>query len=34
MSYLWDPDKAASNLRKYGVEFADAVGVLEDEMKC
>ncbi|HEV8262342.1 MAG TPA: BrnT family toxin [Burkholderiales bacterium] len=26
----WDPDKAASNLRKHGVDFADAVGVLED----
>jgi uncharacterized DUF497 family protein len=26
----WDPDKAASNLRQHGVDFADAVGVLED----
>ena len=26
----WDPDNAASNLRKHIVDFADAVGVLED----
>ncbi len=31
VSYVWDPDKTANNLRKHGVEFADAVGVLEDE---
>lgn len=31
MNYQWDPNKAASNLKKHGVEFADAVGVLEDE---
>jgi len=29
--YEWDPAKAASNYRKHGVHFADAVGVLEDE---
>jgi len=28
--YLWDPEKAKANARKHGVEFADAVGVLED----
>jgi uncharacterized protein len=28
--YQWDPQKAASNLEKHGVDFADAVGVLED----
>jgi uncharacterized DUF497 family protein len=27
-----DPKKAASNLRKHGISFADAVIVLEDEM--
>ncbi|HWQ11194.1 MAG TPA: BrnT family toxin [Roseiflexaceae bacterium] len=27
----WDPDKAASNLSKHGVSFADAVAVVEDE---
>ena len=31
MDYQWDPKKAASNLRKHGVDFADAVGVFEDE---
>ncbi|MGD8794616.1 MAG: BrnT family toxin [Anaerolineae bacterium] len=31
MDYQWDPDKAASNLGKHGVDFADAVGVFEDE---
>jgi uncharacterized DUF497 family protein len=27
----WDDDKASANLRKHGVDFADAVTVLEDE---
>ena len=27
----WDPDKAAENLRKHQVDFADATTVLEDE---
>jgi uncharacterized DUF497 family protein len=31
MDTEWDPDKAATNLRKHGVDFADAVGVFEDE---
>lgn len=31
MTYQWDPGKAASNLQKHGVDFADAVGVFEDE---
>jgi hypothetical protein len=31
MEYQWDPEKAASNLEKHGVDFADAVGVFEDE---
>ena len=31
MSYQWDPRKAASNQEKHGVDFADAVGVFEDE---
>lgn len=30
MSYEWDAQKAASNTRKHGVSFADAVGALED----
>jgi hypothetical protein len=28
----WDPEKAAENLRKHGIDFADAVTVLDDEM--
>jgi uncharacterized DUF497 family protein len=31
VDYQWDPEKAASNLGKHGVDFADAVGVFEDE---
>jgi uncharacterized DUF497 family protein len=31
VTYQWDPRKAAGNLKKHGVEFADAVGVFEDE---
>ena len=31
MSYQWDSRKAASNLKKHGVDFADAIGVFEDE---
>jgi len=31
MDYEWDTKKAATNLQKHGIDFADAVGVLEDE---
>jgi len=31
MKFEWDPGKAKSNLRKHGVDFADAVIALEDE---
>ena len=31
MDYHWYPEKAASNLGKHGVDFADAVGLFEDE---
>ena len=31
MGIEWDSKKAISNLRKQGVNFADAVAVLEDE---
>ena len=31
MDYEWDPGKAAENLRKHSVDFADAVIALEDE---
>jgi uncharacterized DUF497 family protein len=29
--FEWDPRKAASNFRKHGIRFADAVSVLEDD---
>ena len=31
MEFGWDPRKAEENLRKHGVDFADAVIALEDE---
>jgi len=31
VDFEWDPRKAAENLRKHGVDFADAVIALEDE---
>jgi len=31
MDIDWSPRKAAENLRKHGVDFADAVIALEDE---
>jgi uncharacterized protein len=31
MSYQWGPEKAQSNLEKHNVDFADAIGVFEDE---
>lgn len=30
VQYEWDKRKAADNLRKHGVDFADAIAVLED----
>jgi len=30
MNYQWDPAKSKSNVKKHGVEFADALGVFED----
>jgi uncharacterized protein len=32
VEYEWDETKAAANLRKHGVDFADAVLALEDEL--
>ena len=32
MAYRWDARKAAANLEKHGVDFADAVLALEDEL--
>ena len=31
MEYEWDPRKAARNLQKHGVDFADAALALDDE---
>jgi uncharacterized DUF497 family protein len=31
VEFEWDPPKAAINLRKHGVDFADAGTVLHDE---
>ena len=31
MKVEWDPKKTSSNLRKHGIDFADAVIALEDE---
>ena len=30
MNYQWYPAKATANVKKHGVEFADAVGVFGD----
>ena len=32
VEYEWDEEKAAANLRKHGVDFADAALALEDEL--
>ncbi|MFH7244275.1 MAG: BrnT family toxin [Spirulina sp.] len=32
MVYQWDSAKAAANLRKHGVDFADAVSVFSDDL--
>ena len=31
MGYEWDPDKAQASLDKHRIDFADAVGVFEDD---
>ena len=31
VEFDWDPNKAASNLRKHGVRFAEAMTVLDDD---
>ncbi len=31
MEYAWDPGKAALNLQKHSISFADAVAVFSDE---
>ncbi|MBD1858555.1 MULTISPECIES: BrnT family toxin [Leptolyngbya] len=32
MVYQWNRDKAAANLRKHGIDFADAVFVFSDDL--
>ena len=32
MEFEWDPDKAQSNRKKHGVDFADAALVLYDPL--
>ena len=32
MGFEWDPDKARINLRKHGVDFADAATVFDDPL--
>jgi len=32
VEFEWDPPKAAANLRKHGIDFADAATVLYDEL--
>ena len=32
MSYQWDEDKATVNLKKHGIDFADAVSVFADDL--
>ncbi|WP_225913958.1 BrnT family toxin [Leptolyngbya ohadii] len=32
MVYQWNRDKAAANLRKHGIDFADAVSVFSDDL--
>jgi uncharacterized protein len=32
MTYQWDKNKAASNLNKHGIDFADAVSVFSDDL--
>ncbi|MDX2211823.1 MAG: BrnT family toxin [Oculatellaceae cyanobacterium bins.114] len=32
MAYQWNRDKAAVNLRKHGIDFADATSVFSDDL--
>ena len=33
MEFSWDPDKAASNFEKHGIDFQDAVFVFADPFR-
>jgi uncharacterized protein len=32
MAYQWNREKAATNLRKHGIDFADAVSIFADDL--
>lgn len=32
MAYQWNEDKAAANISKHGIDFADAVSVFSDDL--
>ncbi|AFZ43971.1 protein of unknown function DUF497 [Halothece sp. PCC 7418] len=32
MKYQWDNNKATGNLRKHGIDFADAVSIFKDDL--
>lgn len=32
MAYQWNRDKAKANIRKHGIDFADAVSVFSDNL--
>jgi uncharacterized DUF497 family protein len=32
IAYQWHRDKAAANLRKHGIDFADAISVFSDDL--
>jgi uncharacterized protein len=32
MSYQWDREKAAANVNKHGIDFADAVSIFSDDL--
>jgi len=32
MEYQWNPDKAAANLSKHGIDFSDTVSVFSDAL--
>ena len=32
MRYQWDKNKAQTNLRKHGIDFADAVSIFSDDL--
>ena len=33
MNYEWDPNKARQNIRNHGIDFFDAIPVLEDPVR-